>query len=117
MKLETHLVAPKPRAAQSCPADGVCEAPRFRITVKNGIGEGRIPPELAPPDRAAVERDGWFQKVMPAVRTVHISGSQGAAIKIAELIEHEHLFVCMRKNGLVRSFPNFHQGAYDRLAK
>jgi hypothetical protein len=38
---------------------------------------------------APVARDHWFQDCAPTVGAVHVAGSEGGSLDIAELVEHK----------------------------
>jgi hypothetical protein len=56
----------------------------FKELVHLGI-EGRVAPEIDAP----VARDHWFQDCAPTVGAVHVAGSEGGSLDIAELVEHK----------------------------
>jgi len=61
----------------------------FKELVHLGIGEGRVASAIKTLHDAPVARDYWFQDCAPTVGAVHVAGSQGASLDIAELVEHE----------------------------
>ena len=73
--------------------EGVFVAFHFQRFVDLGFGEGGITAEVAALHLAPVTRDHRFEQIAPTVGTVHIAGPQCAALKIAELVEHEQRVV------------------------
>ena len=53
------------------------------------VGECGIATEVAALHPAPVARDHRFEQFAPAIGRMHIAGPQGAALQVAELVEHE----------------------------
>ena len=60
------------------------------------IAEARMTPAhivRGSSDRTLEQIADWLEHAVPAVGAVHVAGTQGAAFKITELVEHEQRVV------------------------
>ncbi len=69
--------------------DGVEHAFGFEIIVYLRRGEGRVSPEIETDRACLVAIHDGNQHVAPSVGAVDVAGAQGAALQVAELVEHE----------------------------
>jgi hypothetical protein len=69
--------------------DRVADMPGFEKLVHLGVGESCITSEIEALHYVPVAGDHRLQHRAPAVCAVHVAWPQGAALDIAELIEHE----------------------------
>lgn len=69
-------------------ADGVEVALRLQHLVKLRNGEGRVSAKEPHQVTVPIPRYDLGQNVLPTISAVDIAFAQGAALKIAELVEH-----------------------------
>ena len=65
----------------------------FEGLVDLGIGETRVGAEIDARDLALIARHDRLQHALPFIGAVNIAGAQGAALQIAELVEHEQRMI------------------------
>ena len=69
--------------------DRILDALGFEKLIDIRIGEARDGAEIDARDLAAIARQDRLQNAFPAVGAVNVAGTQGAALQIAKLVEHE----------------------------
>lgn len=69
--------------------DRVLDTLGFQIFVDPRHGEGRVRPEIDARDLAPVPRNDGLEHTLPAIGAVNVARAKGAALQIAELVEHE----------------------------
>src|SRR5262249_22762497 len=67
-------------------SDRVADTLGFEEVVHLGIWGGRVAPEIKTLDDPPVAGNYRFQDCAPTVGAVHVAGSQGASLDIAELV-------------------------------
>ena len=77
----------------------------FEILVDLGIGETRVGAEIDARDLALIARHDRLQHALPFIGAVNIAGAQGAALQIAELVEHEQRMIA---GAFVMPVPDAH---------
>ena len=77
----------------------------FEIPVDIRTGEARVGAEIDARHLAAIARQDRLQNAFPAVGAVNVAGTQGAALQIAKLVEHEQRMVA---GALVMPIPDAH---------
>ena len=76
-----HLVGRQP--------DRILEALGFEELVYPGQCKRGITPEVAPQQPVSITGDSRVQHVAPFMGAVHVAGTKGAALQVAELVEDE----------------------------
>jgi len=85
--------------------DRVFDPLSLQVLVDLGHREGGIGPEIDARDLAAITDDDRLEHPLPAVRAVHVAGTQRAAFQIAELVEHEQRMIA---GASVMTVPDAH---------
>src|ERR1019366_1770958 len=72
---------------------GVFDPFGFEELVDLGIRKAGVGPKINARDLAPVTCHDWVEHFLPAVRAVHVAGTQSAAFQIAKLVEHEQRMI------------------------
>src|SRR5262249_15549963 len=74
-------------------ANRVLEALRLQVLVYVREREGRIPAQQSAEVLATIPRDHRVEHVAPAMRAVHVAGSERASFQVTVLVEHERRMI------------------------
>ena len=85
--------------------DRILDPLGFEILVDLGIGEAGVGAEIDARDLAAIARHDRLQHALPSIGAVNVAGTQGAALQIAELVEHEQRMIA---GAFVMAVPDAH---------
>jgi hypothetical protein len=85
--------------------NGVFDPFAFEILVDFGIGEAGVGPEIEARELAAIAGYDRLQDAFPSIGAVDVARPQGAALQIAELVEHEQRVIA---GAFVMPVPDAH---------
>ena len=86
-------------------ADRVFDPFGFEELVDIGIGEAGVSAKVDSRDFASIARHDRFENALPTIGAMNVPRPQGAALQIAELVEHEQRMIA---GAFVMAVPDAH---------